>query len=170
MSHYRHSVNTFRAMEKFIAEAVLRYPEPYEFYPTNVSVETARQRFQDACRWFDSNDYVDVSFDKERYYEARRRWVIGVTANYSGIYWGPRRSKQQVARELEAKTSNTGAQLIDPIDVLDTHSFLAVITLKNAGKLPGPVKVINTTPELCAEVEQSNDVSFATHDSIVYML
>jgi hypothetical protein len=170
MSHYRYSINTFRAMEPIIAQAIQRYPTPFEFMPSNVAAETARQRLQDACKWFDENNYVDVSFNKEIYYEARKRWSIGIARRGTAIYWGPRRTKAYTTVEAETPDSARSAQLIDPIDVNDVHSFLAVITLKNAGKLPGPVRVINTTPELCAEVEQTNDVSFANHDGNIFML
>ena len=158
MSHYRNSEDTFRSVEPLLIRIAARFPEASQLAPTTLSPSTLKQRLADAINWILANPLTPTTLDIELLKRIKREFGIALDPNNT-VYIGPRRYGRKLKSD---NASMLGDQIeysiVQPVDCGDLNILNALITLKSAQIITGPIEIINLDPSLVESIESRHDI------------
>lgn len=158
MSHYRNSEETFRSVEQLLHRVAARFPEPSFLAPTTLSPSTLKQRIADALNWIIANPLTPTELDIDLLKRIKREFGIALDPNNT-VYIGPRRYGRKLRSD---NASLLGDQIeysiIQPVDCSNLNILNALVILKSAGIITGPVEIINLDPSLVDNIEANHDI------------
>jgi hypothetical protein len=158
MSHYRYSEDTFRSVEPLLIRIASRFPESSSLAPTTLACSTLKQRLADAINWIIANPATPTTLDIETVKRIKREFGIALDPNNT-VYIGPRRYGKKLKSDNASMLGNEIEYSIsEPVDCSDLNILNALVTLKSAQVISGPIEIINLNPSLIDSIESNHDL------------
>jgi len=158
MSHYRNSEETFRSVEPLLIRIAERFPKPASLAPTELSCSTLKQRLSDALNWIIANPLTPTALDLEMAKRIKREFGISIDPNNT-VYIGPRRYGRRLKTSNPSFNEGAEYSITQPVDVSDLNILNALVILKAASIITGPIEVVNLNPSLIDSIESNHDLA-----------